>query len=316
MTDSPNAGGFDVCVLLATYQRPALLDQTLRSLAAQVLGGLSMAVVVVDNGGDEQTRAVAERHAGALQVRYLAQTARRGKSASVNLGLAQLPPCSLLVLTDDDIIAQPDWIAQLWAATERWPDAGVFGGRIVPSFPADTRGIDIASAWVRVALAVQNEDGTERYVPSGKLWGGNLALRASLLAGGARFNENLGPSDGNYATGCESDFTRRLEMQGVKCVFAPRAVVQHVVREEQLSEDWLCRRAYKHGEGDAAHTPIDGHVVWFGMPRWLLRQRVEWTLRSWRHALTGNRSKALDAKMELEFLRGAANRYAARGQRS
>lgn len=313
---NPQAASFDVCVLLATYRRPALLDQTLRALAAQTLSGLSMAVVVVDNAGDEQSRAVAERYAGALRLTYLAQTAKRGKSASVNLGLAQLPPCKLLVLTDDDIIARPDCIAQLWAVTERWPDAGVFGGRILANFPADTRGIDLSSVWVRVALAVQDEDGAERYVQSGKLWGGNLAIRASLLAGGARFNENLGPADGNYATGCESEFTRRLEMQGAKCVFAPQAVVEHIVREEQLSEDWLRKRAYKHGEGDAARTPIDGQALWFGVPRWLFRQRAEWTLRSWAYALAGNRSKTLNAKMELEFLRGAAARYAQRGQRA
>ena len=307
----------DVCVLLATYRRPQLLDQTLRSLAAQSLDGLSLETIVVDNAGEEATRAVVERHAAAgLRVRYLVQVEKRGKSAAVNLGLEQVPRCTLLVLTDDDIIAKPDWIAQLVGATKRWPDASLFGGRIVPHFPSDTRGIDISSPWVRIALAVENDNGDERIVPSGKLWGANLAVRGSLLTSEVRFNENLGPADGNYITGCESDFTHRLESKGAKAVFAPLAIVQHVIRDEQLSATWLCKRAYKQGKGDAIRSPRGNKHLWFGVPRWLYRRRAEWTLKRWIYTLLGQASKSLDARMELEFLRGCSDEYAQQGQRT
>jgi GT2 family glycosyltransferase len=298
----------DVCVLLATYRRPDLLRQTLESLARQNLSGLTMTVVVVDNAGEAATRAAVEAFSTQLHVVYVAEAVKRGKSAALNTAFESLPNCELLVLTDDDIVADENWISALWSATTRWPQASIFGGRILPRYPADTGGINLESPWVRVALAVQDDDGAERQVSYGKLWGANLAIRARAI-GGTRFNEKLGPAGSDYTSGCEVDFTRRLEAAGATCVFVPTAIVGHVVRPEQLTEKWLYARSFKQGRGEAASNSAAGQRLLFGVPRWILRQRLECLLKEIRARLAGNRASLLDVKMEREFLRGLIRQY-------
>jgi GT2 family glycosyltransferase len=299
----------DICVLLATYRRPQLLAQTLRSLASQRLDTCSVSVTVADNASDPATREVAIGQAPELAVRYLAADRRRGKSAALNVALEALPECDLLVLTDDDIVAHPDWIAELWSAAQRWPDADVFGGRIKARFSQSALSPEVSEAWLRVAFGVENESGPERPVASDRLWGTNLAVRGRALAGGIRFDEALGPAQGDYATGCETDLTARLVEAGATCVFVPTAIVEHIVRDEQLAPAWLCQRAFKHGRGTAAKAPAASqHPLW-GVPRWIYRRRAEWALRRWFRSFRGEQTKLLEANMEAEFLRGLASYY-------
>ncbi len=299
----------DVCVLLATFRRSDLLRQTLASIADQQLNGLTLAVIVVDNASDAATKDVAEAFEHRITgLQYVVET-RPGKSAAINRGLDALPSCELLVFTDDDIVARPDWIAQLWAAMHRWPDVDIFGGRIIARYPPDSRGLDLTSRWLREALAVENEDGPEREVPPVNLWGPNLAVRARVMSGGIRYDEARGPAQGEYITGCETEFTNRLASMGAVCVFVPQAVVQHVVRQEQLETAWLCRRSYKHGREHAAKEAMNERNFLLGVPRWVYRKRVEWLMRGWIRTLSGESVKAVEAKMIQEFLRGTTAYY-------
>ena len=77
-------------VLIATYNRAGLLDETLSSLRAlHVKAGRLWDVIVVDNNSTDDTRAVIERQAGDFPVplRYLFE-ARQGRSSALNAGIA------------------------------------------------------------------------------------------------------------------------------------------------------------------------------------------------------------------------------------
>src|SRR6185312_1963072 len=85
------------------------------------------------------------------------------------------------------------------------------------------------------------------------IFGGNMAVRRSVLADGFRFNENIGPSglDSNYPMGGESEFCRRVGRAGILSWFAKEPVVQHFVRPYQLTNSYLAERAYRSGRGGA-----------------------------------------------------------------
>jgi glycosyltransferase involved in cell wall biosynthesis len=80
----------EATVLIPTFNRATLLDETLTWLAAtRVPAGFRWEVIVIDNNSTDGTRAVVERHATAFPVplRYLFET-RQGRSSALNAGIA------------------------------------------------------------------------------------------------------------------------------------------------------------------------------------------------------------------------------------
>ena len=84
----------DATVLIATYNRAALLDETLASLARmRVSPALRWEAIVIDNNSHDDTRAVVERHIAAFPVslRYLFEAAQ-GRSSALNAAWQRRSP--------------------------------------------------------------------------------------------------------------------------------------------------------------------------------------------------------------------------------
>jgi glycosyltransferase involved in cell wall biosynthesis len=285
----------DCSILLATRDRAGSLDRTLASIAAQATDGIRWEVLVADNGSADETPAVLERWAERLPLRWAAEP-RPGKNRALNriLGMAE---GRLLLFTDDDVIVAPGWIESHWTAAARWPGCDILAGVIRPQFPAG------APAWTRhepfrsvlfAAYEHDHEEGPIEHLP----FGPNYAIR-SLLLGPETFDGSVGPNGSEYAMGGETELLRRLRARGAQMAYVPGAVVEHVIREEQLREEFVVTRAARFGRGLVRL----GDVEWsphrlFGVPRYLVRQLVEaWLLRAGAQ-LRGN---ALD-RLRAEFV--------------
>src|SRR5690349_9015958 len=121
-----------VSVVVATLNRPQLLDRCLSALFNQSVPLPEYEVVVVDDGPHAATKAVADewgRHCPSFSVRYLTSSETHGPAAARNVGwrMAQGP---LIAFTDDDCIPDSEW---LWAGLKALSDArvGAASGRIV-----------------------------------------------------------------------------------------------------------------------------------------------------------------------------------------
>ncbi len=118
----------DISIILATYKRPNILQRTLESFSKLECDVMQWELWVVDNAGDPPTEVVVKYWADKLPINYLVEP-EPGKNHALNRALPEV--CGqLIVLTDDDIIAMPDWLVQLWQGAQRWPDHMAFGGRI------------------------------------------------------------------------------------------------------------------------------------------------------------------------------------------
>ena len=125
-------------VFLYTWNRAPLLEATLESLAASRLGPAR--VVVLDNGGTDDTEAVcrkaAERFAPGrfavvrLPVNVGAPAARNWLAAVSGIGASDLA-----AYVDDDVTLPPQWLTRLAGALFADPDADVAGARIVAAAP-------------------------------------------------------------------------------------------------------------------------------------------------------------------------------------
>jgi GT2 family glycosyltransferase len=216
--------------IVATVDRPQMLEACLRSLAAA--SPAFAEVIVADQGA---TRAL-EPLVTALGATYL-HLDRRGLSRARNaaLGLARSP---WLYFPDDDCTVTPSVLDQVARALARHPQAGFVAARILtPSGRAVMAGMDQRE---RVLDAPRDILGT--------VMSPGLFVSERVFARCGRFDESFGLG-AEWPSGEESDFLFRALAAGEIGVYAPAAVVQHpdpyVVRDAAESRS----RARLYGRG-------------------------------------------------------------------
>ena len=236
-----------ITVIFATRDRAEGLGRVLDTYRRLEPPPGGWKLIVVDNGSRDATAATLDGYADLLPLTRLDQP-RPGKNRALNRALTHAEG-DLVVFTDDDVLPAPDWLRQLRRAADEHPAFDLFGGAIRPAWPGEP------PAWLfscRVPLGLcysinQRDSGP---CSATVVWGPNMAVRASVFAQGFRFNEEVGP-DGtvSYGMGSETEFNRRLEEAGHSALHVGDAVVQHIIRPEQLSERWILGRGYRHGAG-------------------------------------------------------------------
>lgn len=128
--------GPTVC-LLYTWNKAALLQAALESVAASALGP-DDAVIVLDNGSTDETPRVLAAWAERLgrDARPHFSTFRLpvnvGAPAARNwlLALPELSSFTFAAFLDDDIDLRPDWLLRLGAAVDAYPKARVWGCKV------------------------------------------------------------------------------------------------------------------------------------------------------------------------------------------
>jgi GT2 family glycosyltransferase len=249
------AAPLDISVLIATRSRAGLLRETLESMCRLDTSGLRWELRIVDNGSTDDTAAVLDAYRERLPLRTTLHP-EPGKNRALNAALGQLAG-ALTILTDDDVIVPSDWLLAWRDAAGRWPDDAVFGGRIVPRFPAGT------PAWIsskrfpmraQCFAAFEPRQGEAPY--DGTAFGPNLAVRTALFQT-YRFADRLGPTGTTYAMGGETEFLWRLRDAGYRIIYVPTACVEHSIESERLTEPALFHRARNAGRGDELRRALD-----------------------------------------------------------
>jgi glycosyltransferase involved in cell wall biosynthesis len=201
----------DVCVVVPTYRRPALLAACLGALCEQDFPANRYEIIVCDDGPDDATRACVARVADAqaargLAVRYLPVTRTQGPAGARNAGW-QRARAPLIAFTDDDTLPDPHWLTAGVAALAQ--GAAAASGKIVvplPDLPTDYEAD--ASGLERAEFATANA----------------FVARAFLVATGG-FDERF-----TSAWREDSDLQFTLMQAGGQIVRAADAVVVHPVR--------------------------------------------------------------------------------------
>jgi glycosyltransferase involved in cell wall biosynthesis len=296
----------DISVLMATWNRATRLEQTLHHFARLNTYGLSWELIIIANGCTDATQEVVTRFAKVLPIVALKE-AEAGKTRALNRGLA-VARGDLLVLTDDDIIPDRNWLQEWVAAARRWPDDSVFGGRIDPLFPPDV------PAWIAHPSFPFTVVAFARYVPADQEGpvdhaplGPNQAVRRVAMQG-VWYCESIGPREKSFALGDDTELMRRLHSKGYRYIYVPTTGVQHPIEPHQLTLTWLFGRAYRFGRGYARLDTHSDCPYLFGVPRYLWRRRVEYGLK---HALRrfGTDERRFQTGYPLAVVRGMIHEY-------
>ncbi|OGP58946.1 MAG: hypothetical protein A2V67_12490 [Deltaproteobacteria bacterium RBG_13_61_14] len=219
----------EITVIIPNYNGRQVLPACLDSLARQLLP--PAAVIVVDNGSQDDSRALVEGHP--LRPRWIGFDHNRGFAAAVNAGIraAQTPALALL---NNDAAADPRWLLAGARGLLRHLQAAIFASLMLRREERDR--VDSAGdAYTR--------DGRPR--PRGRSRRAadfeRVCETFSASAGAAFFRrrlfEEVGPFDESFFAYLEDvDLGFRSRLLGHRCLFLPEAVVYHQGAATQLGD--------------------------------------------------------------------------------
>jgi GT2 family glycosyltransferase len=208
---------FVVTVVIPTLAADAKLQECLDGLARQSRNDFQ--VIVVDNSG----QALARRAAAGRAVQIIECSRNVGFGAAVNAALKAAPTPYLAVL-NDDAVPHPGWLDALVSALQARPDAGMCASqvRLFGEAGLDSAGMLIA------------RDGSSKQRGHGRLAADFPVPEEALFPSGSAalyrrdMLEELGGFDDAFFLYCEdTDLGLRARWAGWKCLYVPRAVVEH-----------------------------------------------------------------------------------------
>jgi hypothetical protein len=295
----PNARPL-ISVIIPTHDRPGLLADALRSVAAQVGTGAAFAVetVVVDDASRQPAAPVA-RAFGATALRL---DRNRGPSAARNAGLAVSRGQYVAFLDDDDRLL-PHHLSTLLGLLHDRPEVGVAYGRVAFEGSAPWPGPDAPSGDVFAALL-----GSELVCTHAAL------VRRSTLDGVGAFDEAL-PTMEHYDLFvrlarrtrfafhpdivAESRFSRqglwfssiargeyeRAVLGIIERALAPLPSDQRAALGRRARTGWFPHLAYWTGQAGGAERQAEFVLRWLRECPWLLAEPE--ARATWHAARTG-----------------------------
>lgn len=250
-----------ISVVIPTHNRREMLREMLESLEKQTLPSSEFEVVVVDDGGSDDTPEMVRDLETSFCLRAIAQP-QSGPSRARNHG-AQEASGQLLVFLDDDLMPEPTLLASHADILKQDP-ANVVLGKLMP-WGRGARG-----GWNRWEERVYAKHYTavasNRRPPSGRrLYSGNFAIwrERFLQAGG--FDESL-------KRGEDVELGFRLEKGGAKFHFSEGASAYH--RGYRAFNSWR-NSAYLYGVSDVQLALQRGHrQVLDEISRWYVNRKL------------------------------------------
>lgn len=238
-----------VSVIIPTYDRDELLQQTLKNFNNQTLKG-KFEVIVADNSRRSGTGRLIEKinHELDFPVRYVRAAEVTGPSHPRNVG-AGLAIYSYLAFIDDDGVAEPDWLAVIKRFFDTHLEVAILAGRMEAlnlehplehsrQYLYDMRDRLYRTRQKSVAIARKYDLNVPRnYYLADYFTGANCAVRADI------FNE-LGGFDPGIFQGQDHDLAHRCLENHCQVAYVPDMRIRH---QHGRSYKRFMRQTFLHG---------------------------------------------------------------------
>jgi GT2 family glycosyltransferase len=278
------SGGETVSVVVASFteERWEQLQRALASIRAQTI---SVAEIVLSIDHNEALFRRAE--AAFPDVKVVENREPRGASGARNTGI-KLCSGSLIAFLDDDITADPEWLA---ASIRHFADPSVVGvgGRITPIWEG------VPPAWFPEEL-LWTVGVTYRGMPSRaaavrNVWTANMVVRRSACERVGGFRPEFGKlGDREDFQAEDTEFCLRVarDWPNGKWIYEPDAVAGHAVPLRRSSRRFLVTRCYHEGRNKMLMADIAGKESTSREKRYFVRTLPAGVLRGLREAIGGD----------------------------
>lgn len=301
----------DLSILIATWNRSALLRQTLASLSmVDVPEGVTWRILVCDNNSTDDTRAAVESAkaelAGRVELRYLFEPTQ-GKSHALNRMIAEASG-DWLVFLDDDVRADRRWLAGYVEGMSRHVEASCLGGALEPwlTHPASAGEAFLMREYPAVFGLLPVLMDTPMREPTVTAYGANMAIRRSAMPADG-FSTDQGMMGKVRVAGEDVGLQVRLLRSGATGWLLAGARVGHHLPAGSVGVGRFCRWQMGIGRRWALERgrPAPGRlgVAWWA---WMeMARRSGKALSRWRPWNTRDYYDALgEASQYWGFLRG------------
>jgi GT2 family glycosyltransferase len=211
-----------VSIIVVNYNGGSLLADCLASLAAQSYRDFE--TIVVDNGSDDDSLALAATHLTAVRLIRLETNAgfARGNNVGITAAAGEL-----VVTLNNDARLTPTFLAEMAAAADRHPQAGMLAPKILVS--TDPSRIDSAGLLI-YGDGVYRPRGWQE--PDGPAYAGEEEVIFPCAAVGLyrrAMLDDVGLFDEDYFLYLEdADLGMRGRLRGWRCWYVPQAVAYHL----------------------------------------------------------------------------------------
>ncbi len=300
-----------ISILFSTFNGEKTLPLMLNSLVKQrEIDWAFFEIIIVNNNSIDLSGDIINSYSEKLPIRLLSEK-KQGKNAALNTGL-QHARGDLIVLTDDDIVADPLWLKRYQLVSESY-EYDIFGGVIEPfwiELPPEglLEEIPVNNAFA-LTLGEKYKDGS---INPCSIYGPNMAVRSHVFES-IKFNEDIGPAGNNYVMGSETDFLSNAEKHGFKAFFSSKIKVKHIIDPSQFELIWLENRAFKAGRALIHDNLRNGRhqcvSTIFGFPKWAFKNILSHYLKYRINKYFKKHGGLYKSAWDLNFLLGFAYEY-------
>ncbi len=234
----------DISVVVGTFNRSGMLLPALGSLMRQEADGVfTYEIVVVDDGSTDDTPATVARAAESspIPLRYIRESGK-GVAEARNRGIRESSG-TWIAFFDDDQLAEPNWLKELLALATKTGAPCVGGAVRLILDPEVYR--RLPPVCYSLLGETVGRDKNARCDYRHTLGTGNLMLKRSLL-------DKIGPFDSTLKEGgSDLDLFRRLLKHGFEAWYTPFAVVNHMIPEYRLTNDYMIWKSQVYGQNFA-----------------------------------------------------------------
>ena len=238
-----------VTVTIQTYNNAAVLAQVLEGLGMlRCPDGADYEILVVDNNSSDGTTTVVERSRSLLGPRLRCVfEPRQGLSYARNRAIAEARG-EIICFLDDDALVDRNWLVGHLAAYREDERTVATGGRVLLQWPA---------GWSRPGWLSSDLDGYLSGVDLGRdgqvmhypryPFGCNMSVRRDTAERIHGFSVRLGRKKSSLISNEEKHFFHKIDQMGGQVVYAPNALVHHMVPAVRLGRWFFLKRGYAQG---------------------------------------------------------------------
>ncbi len=210
-----------VSIVIPNWNGLKFLPPCLEALRSQTYPALD--IIVVDNNSEDGSQAYLKEHFPDVQLIELDYNS--GFTGACNAGM-EAARGDIVILLNNDTEVDPNWAAEVVAAFDRHPEAGLVASKMLLATQRDT--LHTAGDYVKINglfgnRGVWQKDGPRYNIeePVFSACGGSSAYRKDML-------DAIGLLDNDFFFSCEDvDLGWRAQLTGYQCIYAPRAIVYH-----------------------------------------------------------------------------------------
>lgn len=237
-------------IIVCTYNRAAYIESTLKHLIEQDIDKRLIEILIINNNSTDKTEEICLHFMATHPqepIHYVVEK-HQGHSYARNRGI-QESKGGLIAFIDDDAFVEKNFSKNIIQFFKEYPQAKVIGGKIIPVY--ESKKPKWMSTFLLPLVSALDMGDTIKPFKGRKFpIGANVTFRRDVFDQYGYFNVALGRKGSGLAGGDEKELVLRLKADQTPIYYVPHVVVQHVIPDKRLSQEYIKGLAIGVGQSE------------------------------------------------------------------